>query len=139
MKQLSVSSGVLLLILVYSVVFAQVGGTDLKRGQGLYEQYCSRCHGLNGDGLGPEAQYLIVPPASFKSSQLTMKTDEDLLMAISQGVLFSPMHAWRDRLSEQDMKDIIGYVRMLSPFTPISKHHRGGWSVDLARSEPMEW
>jgi len=139
MKQFCVWSGVLAVILVYSVAFAQVGRTDLKRGQELYEQYCSRCHGINGDGLGQDAQYLIVSPAGFKSPQLNMKTDEDLLMSVSQGVLFSPMHAWGDRLSEQDMKDIIGYIRMLSPFSPISKHHRGGWNIDLARSEPVEW
>ena len=66
---------------------AQMGPTSLKRGEGLYEQHCSRCHGRKGDGLGPEAQYVIVPPASFKSSAMRIKTDEDLLRAISQGVL----------------------------------------------------
>jgi len=35
-------------------------------------------------------------------------------------VLFSVMHAWQDRLSEREMMDIIGYLRMLSPFSPIS-------------------
>lgn len=138
MKRFYVLSGVLSMILVYSVVDAQVGMMDLKRGQELYEQHCSRCHGINGDGLGPDAQYLIVPPTSFKSPYIKTKTDTDLRMAISQGVLFSPMHAWRDRLSDQDMKDMIGYLRMLSPFSPISKDHRGGGSIQSARSEPVE-
>ncbi len=120
MKQLMVCSGVLSVIFLYSVVGAQIGATNLKQGQGLYEEHCSRCHGTNGDGLGPDAQYLIVPPANFKSPGMQVKTDAELVMAISQGVLFSPMHAWRDRLSEQDMKDVIGYLRMLSPFSPIS-------------------
>jgi len=39
-------------------------------------------------------------------------------MAISSTVLFSPMHAWRDRLSEQEMKEIVSYQRMLSSFSP---------------------
>ncbi len=99
---------------------AQVGSSNLKRGQAVYDQHCARCHGKNGDGLGPDAQYLIVPPASFKSMRMMAKTDADLLMAISQGVLFSPMHGWRDRLSEQEMLDVIGYLRLLSPFNPIS-------------------
>jgi len=137
MKRFCVSSGVLSVILVYSVVSAQVGMTDVKRGQGLYEQYCSRCHGMNGDGLGPDAQYLIVPPASFKSPHITTKTDRDLMLAISQGVLFSPMHAWRDRLSEQDMMDIIGYLRMLSPFSPLSEGQRGRRTL-LSRGETVE-
>jgi len=120
MNRLMIVCGMVSMVLAGTWVGAQVGPTDLKRGQGLYDQHCSRCHGKNGDGLGPEAQYLIVPPTNFKSPNIQMKSDADLQMAISQGVLFSPMHAWRDRLSEQDMKNIIGYLRMLSPFSPIS-------------------
>jgi mono/diheme cytochrome c family protein len=107
-------------MLAGSWVAAQVGPTNLKRGQALYEGHCAGCHGQNGDGLGPDAQYLVVPPANFKSTRTTTKTDGKLLMSNSNGVLFSPMHAWRDRLSEQEMKDIIDYLRMLSPFNPIS-------------------
>jgi mono/diheme cytochrome c family protein len=86
----------------------------------LYEVHCARCHGQTGDGLGPDALYLVVPPANFKSTRTTSKTDGELVMSISNGVLLSPVHAWRDRLSEQEMKDVIDYLRMLSPFNPIS-------------------
>ncbi len=44
----------------------------------------------------------------------------ELLLAIKQGVLFSPMHGWKDRLSEQDMLDVLGYIRSLAPFNPIT-------------------
>lgn len=120
MRSLIVALSLLAVAFGGSMATAQIDATNLKRGQGLYEQHCVRCHGTNGDGLGPEAQYLIVPPASFKSSTIRIKTDRELLMAISQGVLFSPMHAWQDRLSKREMMDIFGYLRMLSPFSPIS-------------------
>ena len=106
-------------LLAVSWSAAQVGPSNLKRGQALYEQNCARCHGVNGDGFGRDAQHLIVPPANFKSMRMRTRTDEDLFMAISNGVLFSPMHGWRERLSEQDMMDIVGYLRLLSPFSPI--------------------
>jgi len=112
--------GVIAVMLGGSWAVAQVGPTSLKRGEGLYEQHCSRCHGRNGDGLGPDGQYLTTPPVSFKSSDMRRKTDGELLLAISQGMPSSPMHAWNDRLSQQEMKDIIGYVRMLSPFSPLN-------------------
>jgi hypothetical protein len=35
-------------------------------------------------------------------------------------VLFSARHAWQDWLSEREMMDIFGYLRMLSPCSPIS-------------------
>lgn len=107
-------------VLACSLVSAQVGPAHLIRGQALYEQHCLACHGKAGDGRGPDAQYLIVPPANFTSPSLRAKTDADLLMAISNGVLFSPMHAWRDRLSEENVRDLISYLRMLSPFNAIS-------------------
>ena len=44
----------------------------------------------------------------------------ELLLAIKQGVLFSPMHGWEDRLSDQDMWAVLIYVRTLAPFNPVS-------------------
>ena len=65
MKRTTIVLSLLAVALAGSGVAAQTGPTNLKRGQGLYEQHCIRCHGVQGDGLGPEAQYLIVPPASY--------------------------------------------------------------------------
>ena len=109
----------LALALAGSETTAQTEPANLKRGQELYEQHCIRCHGVQRDGLGPEAESLIVPPANFTSARIWIRTDGELLMAISDGVLFSPMHAWRDRLSEQEIEDIISYLRLSSPFNPI--------------------
>lgn len=42
------------------------------------------------------------------------------MLSISQGVLFSPMHGWRDRLSEQEMRDVLSYIRSFAPFLPVT-------------------
>lgn len=42
--------------------------TDARRigeGRGLYERYCASCHGEAGDGTGPVAETLKVPPADL--------------------------------------------------------------------------
>ena len=39
-------------------------------------------------------------PANFHSLKSRSKTDMELLLAIKQGVLYSPMHGWGVRLSE---------------------------------------
>ena len=103
-----------------SWVGAQQGLGNPKNGQAVYEQNCLRCHGEGGDGTGLEGRYLIVPPANFQSSKSRLKTDFELFTIISHGIVVSPMHGWRDRLTEAQIWDVISYIRLLAPFTPIS-------------------
>lgn len=98
-----------------SVVFAQVIRGDVKVGQGVYEQQCLRCHGAKLDGNGPDSQDLLVRPANFLSKTSRSKTDWELLVAISNGVLFSPMHGFRGKLTDQQMLDVLSYIRSVSP------------------------
>lgn len=98
-----------------SVVFAQVIRGDSKVGQHVYEQQCLRCHGATLDGNGPDSQDLIVRPANLRSQISRSKTDWELLVAISNGVLFSPMHGFRGKLTDQQMLDVLSYIRSVSP------------------------
>lgn len=96
-------------------------GAPQSSGRGtIYQQHCLRCHGQAGDGLGPDARSLIVPPENLQSPRSRSKTDRELMLSISQGVLFSPMHGWRDRLSEQEMRDVLSYIRSFAPFLPVT-------------------
>lgn len=101
--------------LVTAVVFAQATRGDSKAGQGVYEQQCVRCHGAKLEGNGPDSQDLIVQPADLRSHSTRSKTDWELLVAISNGVLFSPMHSFRGKLTDQQMLDVLSYLRSVSP------------------------
>lgn len=128
--------GVVLMVFSGSWLLAQEVRGNPKNGQAVYEKHCLRCHGAPGDGLGPDATDLIVPPANFQSAKSRTKTDFELLIAISNGVLFSPMHGWRGRLNETEMMDVIAYIRTLAPFLAISQSHpvaSGGPGVDGRR------
>ncbi len=112
--------GVVAIILAGSWAVAQTLPGNLKQGEGLYRHHCAGCHGSSGDGLGRDIKDLIVPPVDFHALKSRSKTDAELLLAIKQGVLFSPMHGWSDRLSEQEMRDVLGYIRTLAPFNAVS-------------------
>lgn len=124
-RTIVVIASIMSIVLLSSWVAAQSERGNPKIGQALYEQHCLRCHGMSGDGNGPDAAFLIVPPANFHSDRSRSKTDMELMNVISFGVVFSPMHGWGNRLSEQQMWDILSYIRMIVPFNPVAQASPG--------------
>jgi mono/diheme cytochrome c family protein len=106
---------VLLAVLVSSFLsswaMAQYVPGDPNRGKGIYEQSCARCHGVTGAGDGPDASRLVVRPADLRSPGMLLKSDLELLRSIAYGVAFSPMHEWRDQMKDQEMWDVVQYIR----------------------------
>lgn len=105
----------LIIVMATSWVAAQ-GRT--ARGQVLYDEHCAGCHGLTGKGDGPNAARLTVPPANFHTARSKAKTDFELLTSISYGIAFSPMHAWRGKITDEELLELVRYIRELAPFTP---------------------
>ncbi|HEU4505716.1 MAG TPA: cytochrome c [Nitrospira sp.] len=114
-QQAMTMAAVSLMLWCGSWAMGQIGGGNPKAGQPLYEQHCLRCHGDKLDGNGPEAQYLIVRPPDLRSLVIRNRSDRDLLSSITNGVLFSPMHGFRGKLTEQQMLDVLSYIRLQSP------------------------
>lgn len=80
-----------------------------KTGKAIYEKLCAACHGPQGKGdgykmLGPD-------PANLTSPTTTRKTDAELLRTIHKGKPNMP--AWKIRLSEQEIEDVLAYIRSL--------------------------
>ncbi|WP_455246138.1 c-type cytochrome [Petrachloros mirabilis] len=102
-----------------SWVSAQGVRGNPKAGEAIYVKNCLRCHGEKLDGNGPDAQYLIVQPANFQSQSSRFKTDWELLVTISNGVLFTPMHSFRGKLTDEQMLDVLSYIRSVAPFDAV--------------------
>lgn len=115
MRLMSLLGALCLILFAGSWAAGQTPRGNPKAGQAIYEQHCLRCHGEKLDGNGPEAQFLIVRPANLQSSLVRYKTDWELLVAISNGVLFSPMHGYRGKLTDQQMLDVLSYIRTIAP------------------------
>ena len=89
-----------------------------QEGEEIYRIHCLRCHGRLGDGKGPDSPQLPVPPRDFHSPESTAKTDLELRSIIIWGLVFSPMHGWWDRLTPQEIREVVSYIRHLAPYQP---------------------
>ena len=119
MKPLFIGT-VALLLAASAVVSAQTVRGNPKAGEAIYTKHCLRCHGEKLDGNGPEAQDLIVRPANFWSRNSRTKTDWELLIALTNGVLFTPMHSYRGKLTDEQMLDVLSYIRSVASFDAVS-------------------
>jgi len=87
-----------------------------ETGRRLYEQHCMECHGSQGKGDGVRAATLSPRPGNLVSAATSAKSDKDLLRIIADGRPRTAMPAWRDRLSEEDQREVLRYIRSLVRF-----------------------
>ena len=86
---------------------------DEPRGKLVYSLHCARCHGPTGLGDGPRADELNVRPTNFQDPVFQSRSDEQALRGIEFGEVRSPMHAWRDRLTAEEIREVLVYIRAL--------------------------
>jgi len=86
---------------------------DIDQGQEIYQAHCLECHGVQGDGDGPQATTLAPRPGNLVSAATSSKTDDELFAAITNGVSGTSMEGWKDRLSLDDRRNVLAYVRSL--------------------------
>lgn len=90
----------------------------IAAGQAIFETSCATCHGATGNGDGPAAQSLDPQPASLADTDMMQElSDGYLYWRISEGGQMEPfnsaMPAWKDGLSEQQIWQVISFVRTL--------------------------
>jgi len=97
----------------------EVSGKVLKVGWRTYESECSSCHGMAGDGKGPEGEGLRPRPTdftqgTFKFGWVTggLPRDEDLERMVTGGV-HEPMVAFD--LEDDELNGVIQYLKLFSP------------------------
>jgi mono/diheme cytochrome c family protein len=91
---------------------------DAAHGEPLYQRYCRGCHGEDGRGgahtFMPHIQNLT------KKDYIEFIPDGFLFTVIAEGGVAvgksGYMPAWRGTLSEQDIKDVIAFIRTLPTY-----------------------
>ena len=102
------------LIKAYPVPLAPSSTPDLARGAQIYAQQCASCHGVNGDGKGPDSVGLDPPPIEFAdAARASERSVFALFQVIEQGLDGTSMRSFAE-LSPQDRWAVAFYSGTLA-------------------------
>ncbi|NIT12802.1 MAG: c-type cytochrome [Candidatus Dadabacteria bacterium] len=101
------------------IISRLVNDADSDKGMELYNLSCVSCHGIKGKGDGPAAVSLRPKPRDLSDSSYMSNLGDEHLYKVIQGggasVDKSPfMPAWGNTYSDEDIANIISYLRTLS-------------------------
>ncbi|HEX8817248.1 MAG TPA: cytochrome c [Terriglobales bacterium] len=87
---------------------------NIDRGRKVFASYCMVCHGLDGQNSGvPFADRMSPPVPPLTSPAVQRYTDGQLKWIIENGIFPSGMPASKGILSEDEIWEIVTYVRHL--------------------------
>lgn len=74
-----------------------------------YAKHCEACHGAEGTGGLVKVENKQIKVASLKSPGVAKHTDDQLVKAITNGE--EEMPAFKDKLSQQEITDLVQFIR----------------------------
>jgi mono/diheme cytochrome c family protein len=94
-----------------------VAAGDAAAGETRFKQLCATCHGVSGKGDGPAAAALRPKPRDMSDAEWQASVDDAYLAdiikrggaALGKSPLMTPFPA----LNEQQLKDIVAFIRTL--------------------------
>ena len=84
-------------------------GGDAAATADLYKTTCQKCHGADGTGTTPAGKKFEA--RDFHSPEVQKQTDAELIKATTDGQ--KKMPSYKDKLSAEQIKDLVAYVRQL--------------------------
>jgi mono/diheme cytochrome c family protein len=107
----------------------------VERGLGLYREHCVRCHGA--PGVAPEPFALGLMPAAANLVETARKwTAGEIYWTVVHGFKMTGMPAWRYRLSDEEIWDVVAFVMTLPGISPAEYAKRA--SAARAPAQPRE-
>lgn len=93
-------------------------------GKPVYDKWCAGCHGVDGDGRGEAAEWMLPRPRDFTvgiyqirtTASGQLPTDADILRVIDDGMPGTTMPGWRTKLSRGDRNNLVDYLKTFSRF-----------------------
>jgi len=100
------------------------GADSIARGEKIFLQRCTGCHGRKADGKGPNSLDILPRPRNLRNAWFVEKVpDRRLFDSILYGVQGTAMPPWIDYgLSQNDVGDIVNFIRSINPTNRSSQY-----------------
>jgi cytochrome c oxidase cbb3-type subunit 3 len=107
-----------LVLVLIAMTAIPAAAADVAATRTEFVRFCSKCHGTEGKGDGPQADALTIKPRDFTDcDHMKAMSDDMIFMAIKEGGeavhLSKDMPAWKDGMDDGDIHDLVVYVRTL--------------------------
>ena len=91
----------------------QASADSIKRGEQIYLQRCTGCHGKKADGKGPNSLDIQPRPRNLRNADfMSSISDRRLFESILYGVQGTAMPPWVDYgLTQKEVGDLVNYLR----------------------------
>jgi mono/diheme cytochrome c family protein len=86
--------------------------TSIQKGKEIYEKKCALCHGIKGEGKGPNSVGLNPKPANFRDSHGEKMTDGEHFWKITTGR--GQMPSFEKDLTVEERWHVINYINTFS-------------------------
>jgi mono/diheme cytochrome c family protein len=94
----------------------------VARGRKVFDRYCISCHGVEGDGRGPTADWIDPRPRVLTSGTFKFRstpsgelpTDADIFRTVTNGLHLTYMPRWA-ATHPMEREDVVQFVKSLSP------------------------
>jgi len=90
--------------------------SSVEQGQGVFGRFCTRCHGIEGKGDGPQ------PPEGSHPANLTDaqwdhgSTDGEIFTTIHDGVPPKfDMDSYEGKITDTEIWNVVNYLRSIGP------------------------
>jgi cytochrome c oxidase cbb3-type subunit 2 len=116
-----------------------------ERGKKLFLNTCAHCHGLAGDGMGWDGQYLDPTPADFREmagKTMTIEAQGEHLAKLTYGIQDTAMPTWGEFLPESQRWDAIKFLMqsfMMGKQTPSSVYSDGEIAANFVTLSKDNW
>ena len=92
----------------------------IAAGRDAFTGSCAECHGSTGDGTGVFGAATYPPATDLTSHDVVEKSDAELFWITKNGLSFTAMPGFGDQYSDQDIWNIVAYMRSLQNGQPAA-------------------
>lgn len=84
---------------------------ELAAGRNLYKENCARCHQDDGTGGKVTIDGETLDPDNLTTDKMKKEPDAEYIEHITEGIPDEGMPSFKDKLSNEEMKEIVKYIR----------------------------